>query len=91
MVTVTEFKGEFLGKIETIYSINNTNPEGKTWGGHMTTSEICPKCKSRNLFRLYEPKREFKTERYCIAIYDCRCPNCNTNFEIKDEFDKLED
>lgn len=86
MTTVTPFTGEFFGKTQTIYSINNTNPS-KHLGGHMTTAKVCPKCRERNVFRLYEPKEEYKTDGFLISVYDCKCPSCKNDFEIKYEFD----
>jgi rubredoxin len=89
MITVTPFEGEFCQKVRTIYSINNCNPESAY--SHMTTSAECPHCKTRNIFRVYEPKDEYETKESYVAIYDCKCPNCGKDFEIKDEFEKEED
>ncbi|NFI82507.1 hypothetical protein FDA42_18280 [Clostridium botulinum] len=89
MIKLTPFKDDFCQKECIIYSVNNENP--KDAGGSMTTSEECPRCKKRHIFRVYEPKREIETDRYCIVIYDCKCPNCENDFEILDIFDKLED
>lgn len=89
MTTLTPFNTEFCGDVHKVYSVNSYTPEKEH--SNMTTSEICPHCKERNIFRVYEPKREFETDRFAIAIYDCKCPNCKKDFEIKDEFDKEED
>jgi hypothetical protein len=89
MITLTPFKDEFCQKEHTIYSVNNDKP--KEASGSMTTSEACPHCKERNIFRFYEPKREFETDRYCIAVYDSKCPACNGHFEVLDVFDKFDD
>lgn len=89
MIILTPFQGEFCQKEHTIYSVNNEQPEKAS--GSMTTSEACPHCSKRNVFRVYEPKREFETDRYAMAIYDAKCPECNKEFEILDVFDKMED
>ena len=87
MITITPFEEEFCGKTHTIYSINNTTPNDN-FCGSTTTSEECPRCKTRNIFKVYEPKDEYETDEFYVAIYDCKCPNCGKEFEIKDEFEK---
>ena len=86
MITITPFEDEFCQKIYTIYSINNTND----CGGSVTTSEVCPHCKARNIFKVYEPKEEYETDELCVAIYDCKCPICDRVFDIVDEWEKEE-
>lgn len=87
MITITPFKGIICEKTYKIYAINNNNPT-KSSQGSLTTSEECPNCKKRNMFRVYEPKNEYETDENYVAIYDCKCPNCETEFEIIDEFEK---
>lgn len=89
MATVTPFEDEFCQEKRTIYSINNCEPTNKTkFGGSVTTSEMCPHCRTHNIFRLYEPKLEYETDKFFVSVYDCECPNCNKEFDIKDEFEK---
>ncbi|KZL89168.1 hypothetical protein [Clostridium magnum] len=57
----------------------------------MTTSEECSHCKTPNMFRGYELKRGVETDRFTIAIYDCKCSKCNKEFEILDIYDMFED
>lgn len=90
MITITPFEEEFCQKTYTIYSINNYNPNDNL-GGSTTTSEVCPHCKTRNIFKVFEPKREYETDEYYVAIYDCKCPNCEKEFEFRDEVEKDED
>jgi len=90
MITITPYEGEFCEKIHTIYSINECNPNN-TFNGSVTTSEMCPHCKTRNIFRVYEPKEEYETDELIKEIYDCKCPNCGKRFEITDEWEKEED
>jgi DNA-directed RNA polymerase subunit RPC12/RpoP len=87
MITVTPFEDEFCQKTHKMYAINNCTPND-FFGGSMTTSAECPYCKTRNIFRVYEPKKEYETDDFCVSIYDCKCPNCGKEFEIKDEFEK---
>jgi hypothetical protein len=88
MITITPFEDEFCQKTYTIYSVNNCEPNKNSMGGSMTTSEVCPSCKTRNIFRLYEPKEEHETLHFYISVYDCKCPICGKEFEIIDEFEK---
>lgn len=90
MISLTSFKGEFCQGECTIYSVNNTIPNKYT-GGSMTSRQLCPHCGERNIFRVYEPEREFNTKRYSISVYDCKCPKCNKDFEILDVYDQFED
>lgn len=89
MTTLTPFKAEFCGKVRDIYSVNSSTPEREY--SSVTTLESCPHCKERNIFRFYNPKREFESDRYIIEIYDCKCPKCKEYFEFMDVCDKLED
>lgn len=91
MITITPFEDEFCQQTFTIYSINNTNPKGFNYGS-VTTSEKCPKCETRNIFRLYDSKDEYETEEAYVSVYDCKCPNCGNEFDLicklwKDEDD----
>jgi|GEM_PF-1562344 len=90
MITITPIKEEFYQKIHTIYSINNPTPNNY-FGGSMTTSEACPYCKTRNIFKVFEPKEEYETNENYVSIYDCKCPICGRVFDIVDEFEKEED
>lgn len=87
MITITPYQGEFCQKIYTIYSIDECNPNS-TFRGSTTTSEICPYCNARNIFRVYEPRREYETDELFGEVYDCKCPNCEKEFEFISEFDK---
>jgi len=87
MITITPFEDEFCQKIHTIYSINNTNPKNN-FGSSTTTSEVCPYCKTRNIFKVFEPKEEYDTDEFYTEIYDCKCPNCDKEFDFVDEFEK---
>ena len=88
MTFITPFEEEFCQKIHTIYAINNDDPLHNYCGGSTTISEVCPHCNARNIFRVYEPRREYETDEYFVAIYDCKCPECRKEFEIKDEWEK---
>lgn len=80
MITITPFEGEFCGKTRTIYSINNTKPLQAH--GSVTASEMCPYCKKKNIFRMYDSKKSIETENTYKDIYDCKCPNCSKEFDI---------
>lgn len=86
MVTITPFEGQFCQKNYTIYSINNTNPAKAC--SHTTTSEECPNCKIKQIFRFYEPKEEYEIDSFYVEIYNCKCPNCGKEFEIKIKYEK---
>ena len=91
MITITPFEGEFCQKNYIIYAINNCEPNKNSMGGSMTTSEKCPHCQTRNIFRVYDPKDEYETTNMFVEIYSCKCPNCKKEFEIVDEFEKDEE
>jgi hypothetical protein len=81
MITLTPLEDEFCQKNYTIYAVNKPNNNGSS----VTTFEVCPHCKARNIFRFYESENEYETSESHVKIYDCRCPNCNKNFEVKIE------
>lgn len=91
MITLTPFEDEFCQKIHTIYSVNNCEPLNKSnIGGSVTTSEKCPHCNQRHIFRLYEEREWYESDEILTTLYDCKCPSCNKIFDIKIE-DEIND
>ena len=89
MAQLTPFEGEFCGKVRKIYSVNSIKPEKEI--SSMTTKKYCPHCGEGNIFRVYSPRREYETDYIVGEVYDCKCPNCDKDFDIVNEFDKDED
>ena len=85
MTFIVPFEGEFCDKVRTIYSVNNDNPKS-AWSS-VTTSEKCPHCGERYFFRVYDFKKEYEEDKYYIQIYDCKCPNCQKEFDLKIEYE----
>lgn len=84
MTFLVPFEAEFCGEIRKIYAVNNDSPtEG--FRGNTTTSEQCPHCGERNFFRVYEEKDFYETEEYVMEVYDCKCPECRREFDLKIE------
>lgn len=83
MIKLVKSEEKFFDK--EIYLVNGATKFG------ITTIEPCPYCGEKHAYRFDSPKIEWESNRYCIAIYDCKCPSCNKKFEFKDEFDKLGD
>ena len=52
MIHITKIKEEFCQELHTIYAINIQNDTG----GSLITSEICPNCKTRNIFKVFNAK-----------------------------------
>ncbi len=86
MTFVVPFEGEFCGEVRTIYAVNNDNPTGFT-SGNTTTSEKCPHCSERNFYRVYDHKREYEEDGWCVEVYDCKCPNCQKEFNLEIEYE----
>lgn len=86
MTFIVPFDEKFCGEIITIYSVNNDNPKG-TFQSSVTTSEICPHCNERNVFRVYEHKSEREEAGCFFEVYDCKCPNCRKRFDLEVEFE----
>lgn len=80
MTIITSFEANFCGEMRTIFSINNR----KSLETHssVTTSEVCPHCGKRNIFRMYDYKKTIEVGSMYPDIYDCICPNCNKLFDI---------
>lgn len=85
MTFILPFEGEFCGELRKIYAVNNDNPENG--GSSTTTSEKCPNCNERHVFRVYEHKKEYEEDGWLIELYDCKCPSCQKEFELKIEFE----
>lgn len=83
MIKLVKSKEKFFDK--DVYLVNCAKDCG------IITIEPCPYCKEKHAYKVYDPKIEWESNRYTIAIYDCKCPSCNREFEIMDEFDNLED
>lgn len=86
MTFIVPFQEEFCQKIHTVYYVNNDN-QG-SFGGSVTTSEICPHCGERNIFKVFDNKGEREESEHFIEIYDCKCPNCRKEFDLEVEFEK---
>lgn len=83
MTIIVPFKGEFCGEVQTIYMVNNDNP--KSFISSVTTSEKCPHCEKRHVYRVYDHKSERTEEGWLIEIYDCKCPSCHQEFDLEVE------
>lgn len=83
MTFIVPFEDEFCGETRTIYSVNNDNPKG-AWGS-ITISEKCPNCGERYFYRVYDSKEYYEEEEYSVELYDCKCPNCRKEFDLKIE------
>jgi len=86
MTFIVPFEGEFCGEIRTIYSVNNDNPKKTVWS-NTTISEKCPNCGERNFYRVYDTKDFYKENGYEIEVFDCKCPNCRKEFDLKIEYE----
>ena len=84
MTYIVPFEAEFCGKVTTIYSVNNDNPNDSQ--SSITTSEQCPHCNERHVYKVYEPKDEREEDQLAILVFDCKCPSCRKNFDIEAEF-----
>lgn len=87
MTFIVPFQADFCGQVRTIYAVNEDNPENVS--GHITTSEQCPHCRERHIYRVYEPYKTYEENGYNVEIYDCKCPKCRKIFDLKIE-DKIE-
>ncbi len=87
MTFILPFKEEFAGEMREIFAVNEDNPKGGITGSSITTYEECPHCNKGNVFRVYHFKAFKETEDMCIEIYDCKCPNCRNEFDLKVEFE----
>lgn len=86
MAFLYPFEGEFCGEIRTIYAVDVDNPE-KHLGSNTTLSEQCPNCGEGHIYRVYDYRMEYEKDGYGIEVYDCKCPSCRNNFDLKIEFE----
>lgn len=85
MTFIVAFQEEFCQKLQTIYYVNK-DTQG-THGSSVITSEKCPHCEERNVFKVFEPKSFREDETFVTDIYDCKCPTCREEFNLEIEFE----
>ena len=83
MPKLTQFEDEFCQEIRTIYSVDNDNPKG-AWSS-ITSSEMCPNCGNRHIFRFYDVNiiNEYETDEAYVTVYECTCPICGIDFRVE--------
>ena len=83
MIFIVPFEGEFCGEVRTIYAVNNDNP--KEGGSSISSSQECPHCKEKHFFRFYDSKDDYEEDGWAIELFDCKCPSCRKEFDVKIE------
>lgn len=81
MTFVFPFKEEFCQKIHTVYYVNN-DVQGSGYGS-TTTSEKCPNCEERHIYKVFELKTTYEEDGWGIEVYDCKCPSCRKEFDLE--------
>ncbi|MEX3625333.1 hypothetical protein [Viridibacillus arvi] len=84
MPFIMPFETNFCGKTQTVYAVNSDNPTRE--GSSVTTSEECPNCKERHIYQVYNEKDIHEEDGYEYQVYDCKCPSCRKEFDLKIEF-----
>ena len=82
---VIPFQEEFCQKIHTIFYVNR-DTQG-THGSNTVSSQKCPHCGSRHIFKVFDEKDSREFRGYAYELYDCRCPSCRKEFEFEIEFE----
>lgn len=85
MTFIVPFQEEFCQKIQTVYYVNED--EQGTHGSSLMTSEKCPNCEERHIYKVFEAKSTKEMDDYVVETYDCKCPSCRKTFDLKREFD----
>jgi DNA-directed RNA polymerase subunit M/transcription elongation factor TFIIS len=85
MTYIVPFQEDFCQEIHTVYYVNNDHQGSGS--GNVTTSEKCPHCGERHIFKLFEEKGHREDDEYVYEIYDCKCPSCRKEFDIEIEFE----
>ena len=83
MTFIVPFQEEFCQEIHTVYYVNEDNQ--KTFRGSVTTSEKCPHCGERHIYKVFEEKRYYEEDGWGIEIFDCKCASCRKRFDLKVE------
>lgn len=84
MTFVFPFEEEFCQTVRTVYYVNNDSQD--SGGSSTTTSEACPHCKERNIFKVFdEPQSSYEESGWHVQVYDCKCPNCRKEFNLEIE------
>lgn len=85
MTFIVAFEEEFCGELHSIFYVNKD--EQGTHGSSVTTSEGCPHCGERYIYKVFNEKGYREEGGYAIEIYDCKCPNCRKEFDLEVEFE----
>lgn len=86
MAFLVPIQAEFCGETRTIYAVNVERPD-KHWGSHMTFSEVCPHCKERHFYRVYDPIGSYIRGNFAVERYIIKCASCSHNFYFEDEIE----
>lgn len=86
MTFIVPFQEEFCQEIHTVYYVNRDNQS--SYGGSVTTSEKCPHCGERHIFKVFQPKSDRDEETQVVEVYDCKCPACRKTFNLEVEYPK---
>lgn len=84
MTYIVPFEKEFAGVVQTVYSVNNDDPEA--FGSNVTTKESCPHCGESHVFKLFEPFQEWEEDNSSFEKFDSKCPACRKGFNITIEY-----
>lgn len=85
MTFIVPFQEEFCQKIHTIYYVNRD--EQGTHGSSITSSQKCPHCGERHIFKVFDIKAEREEDGWGIEVFDGKCPACRKEFDIEIEFE----
>lgn len=81
MTFISEYQEEFCQEIHTVYYVNEDHQSNIR--NSAVSSQVCPHCKERHVFRVFDSKGERKEEGRIIKVYDGKCPACSKEFDIE--------
>lgn len=85
MTFIVPFQEEFCRKIHTVYYVNEDSQ--KSFISSVTSSQKCPHCGERHIFKVFEHKAEREEDGWGIEVYDGKCPACQKEFDIEIEYE----
>lgn len=87
MTTIIPTEEEFSQQTHTVYYVNQ-DPRKRVFSGSTTTSQKCPHCGERHIYKVFDEKGYRDEPEWMIEIYDCRCPSCEEEFDLEVEHEK---